>query len=331
MSVRKMQCPSCGRDLPPESKPNHLITCPACNSTLYLSDWNIGQNNDAVLVATPTRVYTVTDLLGKDDLCNIYRCIYPVEQTKHQGMFRLTNDPYDNDLMQNEAKTLYHLQGDKDYDDFRAFIPVILEAFLYQDSDKKAKQVNICGLHPDIGEPNELYTLEEVHQYYLNGIDPRDMAWMWRRVLYILGFIHGAEVIHGAIVPWHILIEPKEHKLMISGWGFSVRNPKATGNHLKAMSLSYEKWYPASVKEKKPPTAALDIGMAARCMMYLIGAEPTQKPKHRNLDSQLERYFTKCIEQQPQDAWQLLSEFDKIIENLWGERKFRIFTMPYKA
>jgi hypothetical protein len=30
----------------------------------------------------------------------------------------------------------------------------------------------------------------------------------------------------------------------------------------------------------------------------------------------------------PQDAWDLLREFDAVIERLYGERRFREFAMP---
>jgi len=66
-----------------------------------------------------------------------------------------------------------------------------------------------------------------------------------------------------------------------------------------------------------------------------MGADPLDEPNHRNLEKPLQRYFTRCVNlkprERPQDAWKLLNEFDTIIEQLWGPRKFRVFTMPYKS
>lgn len=336
MAIKVMSCPACSHPLPEDTRPNELVSCPACGATLYLSDWEIGRNDDAVMVATPTRVYSVTDLLWRDDLCNVYRCHYKADDKDWQGMFRLARGSEDNDLVQNEAKTLYHLQTTKDYDDFRPFLPLAMESFLYKDSTlNAARHVNILGLDKRVGAPNEFYSLEEINRHYPNGLDPRDMAWIWRRLLYILGFVHGAKVVHGSITPAHVMIEPKEHKLLLTGWGFSVREPAKTQTRLTAISQTYEKWYPPEVFDKQIPTASLDLFMAARCMMYFIGADPLDEPQHRNLESQLAGYFARCVRpkpaSRPQDAWKLLAEFDTLIEKLWGPRTFRVFTMPYKA
>ena len=41
------------------------------------------------------------------------------------------------------------------------------------------------------------------------------MAWVWRRLLTIVGFAHANHVVHGAVLPPHVVIEPKEHKLLL--------------------------------------------------------------------------------------------------------------------
>ena len=54
------------------------------------------------------------------------------------------------------------------------------------------------------------------------GVDPRDAAWMWRRLLVALGFAHRAGVLHGAVLPEHVLIHPGEHGLVLVDWCYSV-------------------------------------------------------------------------------------------------------------
>ena len=72
--------------------------------------------------------------------------------------------------------------------------------------------------HQGISGPDELYSLEEVRAAYPAGIDARDMAWMWRRLLTVLGFVHEQRLVHGCVTPDHVLIEPREHKLVLIGW-----------------------------------------------------------------------------------------------------------------
>lgn len=336
MAVSNFKCPNCGASLPETSRANQLLRCPTCNASLFVSDWHIGETGDAVMVATPTRVYTVSKLLGKDDLCNIYRCSFNSNEQEWLGIFRIARDARDNDLVQAEAQALFHLQSHPEYDEFRAFLPAVLESFIYQESGTStpARYVNILSLHEYIASPDELYTFEEVHNYYTGGIHPKDMAWMWRRVLHILGFVHKAGLVHGAALPPYFVIEPKEHKLALIGFGFSVRDPQTTGAALKALSVPYEDWYPQEVFDKQPPTPGLDLMLAARTMMYLIGADPLGEPERYTMEPELSRYFRKFYERdprrRPQDAWAALAEFDGVIERLWGARTFRPFTMPSK-
>ncbi len=336
MSIEVMQCPACGYALPPHTHNNELVTCPACGATLYLSDWEIGKSGSDVVVATPTRVYHIRDMIFSDDLCAIYRCKYEADERAWQGMFRLSKETDFNDLVQNEAQVLYHFQGTPAYQDFRHFLPQALENFIYQDATLKgARRVNIVGLHESIPSPSTLYSLEEVNHHYPAGIDQKDMAWMWRRLLFVLGYAHSVGVIHGAVLPHHILIEPMEHALVLTNWGYAVRDAQRTGSHIKAISATYEDWYPQEVFDRAPPVSGLDLFMAARTMLYVLGADPLAEAGERELDAPLRRYFNRLLStaarRQPQDAWVLLDEFDKLIEGLWGPRSFREFTMPARG
>ena len=82
-----------------------------------------------------------------------------------------------------------------------------------------------------------------------------------------------AVVVHAAVLPCYVLIEPKDHKLALTGWSFATRsNP--VPETLKAISLSYESWYPPEVFQKAPPTPALDLCLAARSALFLMGLDP---------------------------------------------------------
>src|ERR1700694_3011782 len=134
MAISVLNCPSCGAPLPQNIKADQLVKCPSCGSTLLISDWKIGDTTNSVVVATPTRIYTVKELLAKDDLCNVYRCTYKADGQEWDGLFRIARQSEDNDLVRNEARILYHFQAADDYDDFRAFLPLVVESFIYHDA-----------------------------------------------------------------------------------------------------------------------------------------------------------------------------------------------------
>ncbi|NJL93616.1 MAG: hypothetical protein HC915_07745 [Anaerolineae bacterium] len=121
MSVQLFQCPNCGAALPPQTRADQLLTCPACLSTLVIHNWEALAAGDAAVIETATRVYQVGALLGEDELCNHHRASYHVEGQRWQGLFRIVRDPADSDLLENEARQLFHLKGHPPYDDFRPF------------------------------------------------------------------------------------------------------------------------------------------------------------------------------------------------------------------
>lgn len=291
------------------------------------------QNNTALQLRTAAASYAVTHLIAEGDLSNVYRTTFNNHGVARQGVIKITRDPIDNDLVENEARVLQHLHSSNRIEDFGMFLPTVENTLQYTDkAGSPPRQVNVLAMHPDVTSPMELYNLEEVRQHH-GKIDPRDMAWMWRRVLSILGFVHQNNVVHGAVLPTHILIEPVDHKLLLIDWSYAVHKPSDT-NIIKAVSKPYEKWYPLEVFAKERPTPALDIYMAAQSMLYLLGLTPPIIASFAPMEPQLQRYFERCLASQPSkrpnDAWELLEEYDRIIESLWGERKFRPFSMPSK-
>ena len=80
-----------------------------------------------------------------------------------------------------------------------------------------------------IGALGGFRSLAEVRSAFPAGLDPRDAAWMWRRLLVAIGAAHRAGVIHGAVLPEHVLIHPAEHGLVLVDWCYSVSGPARRG------------------------------------------------------------------------------------------------------
>src|SRR6516164_8396933 len=102
------------------------------------------------------------------------------------------------------------------------------------------------------------------------------MAWMWRRLLVALGFAHRCGLVHGAVLPEHVLIQPHDHGLVLIDWAYAVAASPATGERVTAISAAYAAWYPAEIMRKEPPAAGTDLAMAARCVVALLGGDPLQ-------------------------------------------------------
>ena len=266
-----------------------------------------------VEVTTRWRSRQVTELNG-------YRCGQPA----HSGdladlydvggdrMLKLPRAANDNDLMLREERALRQLaeRGDPRW---LPYVPRLVDSFAHRDADTGAeRRVNVIATAPG------LHSLVEVRRAYPDGLDARDVAWMWRRLLVALGLAHRAGVVHGAVLPPHVLIEPDAHGVVLVDWCFSTE----PGGVVPAMVPDYQDWYPAEVTDRRPCGPGTDIAMAAHCMAWLMG---------RHAPRELLAFAQGCRQRRlaarPDDAWRLLGELDEVLERRYGPRTFRPFTL----
>jgi hypothetical protein len=279
---------------------------------------------DAKTILQPKkRAYFVEPGYVETELYTLYDCQYDEGGQNYTAQLKIVREPLDNDFAQNEARILRRLAGGVGADRFSPYIPALLDAFVYDDG-AEARQALVLEKYPG------WYSLSEVRQAYPGGIEPKDMAWIWRRLLVALGFAHANQVIHGAVLPENIWIEPQNHGLMLVNWCYSVSDPVNSGERLAALNLAYAAWYPADVLNHEAPTTGLDILFSARCMLWLLGGNPLSGDLPAVVPAPIKSFFHGCLlpaNRIPQDAWALMEEFDELIERLWGKRQFHPFRM----
>lgn len=62
-------------------------------------------------------------------------------------------------------------------------------------------------------------SLAEVQRAHPHGLqDERHAVWLWRRLLEVLGHVHGAGWTHGDVSPAHALVHPGDHGVLLIGW-----------------------------------------------------------------------------------------------------------------
>ncbi|GIJ27956.1 hypothetical protein Vqi01_31180 [Micromonospora qiuiae] len=227
-------------------------------------------------------------------------------------LLKLPRDPRDNDLMGREERALRRLaeRGDPRW---LPYVPRLVDSFAHRDAATGAeRRIVVLATAPG------LHSLVQVRQAYPDGLDARDVAWMWRRLLVALGVAHRAGVVHGAVLPPHVLIEPDAHGVVLVDWCFSTE-PHGV---VPALVPAYQDWYPAEVTDRRPAGPGTDIAMAARCMTWLMG---------RQAPPELLTFARGCrqrvLRARPDDAWRLLGELDEVLHRLYGPRTFRPFTL----
>lgn len=274
----------------------------------------------AVMSVTIKAKTTYTDLspLCAGDICDVYTAYYvPAGKPAKRALVKLARDNRDADLLRAEMSTLKHFFDQVGSDDahFKKYLPRPLESAMVSVGGG-ARPANILSLTQDS------YTLAEIMAAHPDGIHPADMAWMWRRVLEILSWVHSHRKVHGAILPCHILLNTDIHGGRIVDWCHSVES----GHPIKAVVSACESFYPPEVLARQPATSATDLYMTAKCMKKLLGDHPAPARISRILDA--------CLIVRPSsrfnDAWEVYGLLDKALRAEYGPPAFRPFIMLNK-
>jgi hypothetical protein len=220
------------------------------------------------------------------------------------ALVKIPREPRDNDLMEAEADALTRLWRDGD-PKYRPYAPRLIETFRHEDGTRKRRTVNVVGRLDGFVPLTRL----------TGAVDPRDAAWMWRRLLVGLGWAHRAGVVHGAVVEEHVLIHPGEHGLALVDWCYSGTRPKAIVKNRGDA-------YPPEVRAREEIGPATDVFMATGLMARLMRDRMPQA---------MRRFAGGCMfdrpRMRPQDAWVLLGELDELLHKLYGPRRFRPMTI----
>lgn len=275
------------------------------------------------VLCTKRHEFTLEHGHVEEQVFNFYPCSFVENGRRRQAVLKVVCDPYDNDLAGNEIRALQTLARGVDANKYSPYIPKLVDAFLYDDAGAGRQALVLEG-------SAGWFSLEDVHHAYPYGIDPKDMAWMWRRLLVVLGFSHNNKILHGAVLPKNIWILPEQHGLMLMNWICALRDPELSGEHVAAVDSEYADWYPQEILKGGNPSFGTDISMSAKCMLWLLGGDPQKRVLPESVPAPIKAFFKGCIlpaKRAPQDAWKLKQEFDELIELLWGERTFHPFSI----
>lgn len=246
-------------------------------------------------VVSKRDTYTIYDGVS-GDVSTVYRAT----NRKIERVYVKIAKPGCNDFVAHEAailETLNHAAaGTVSY---KQFIPTLLDTF----------QVHVAG---DMRRVNVLNTSDgfrSLAEIRTTPLDTRHFVWMASRLFTTLSFTHGLGIVHGAVLPSHILIHPETHAIRLIDWCFAVHD----GHPLKAMSTAYAAWYPEEVKQQA--SAATDIYMAARCLNELFVLRP---PFSRLIQA----CKIKNPLRRPPSAWELYKTVQEMARHVYGPPQY---------
>jgi len=267
-----------------------------------------------VTLAGRRHAYSVGPIAAHGDIANLYAAtITDPTEPQTDVLLKIARDPGHADLVAAEAEALHRVSAAVD-PKHRAYLPTLVESFTYLEPGSRVRRrTNV------LVRAEGFVSLAEVHAAYPGGVDPRDAAWMWRRLLVAIGLAHRADLVHAAVLPEHVLIHPARHGLMLVDWCYVAER----GGSVPAIVPRYADWYPPEVTAGRAAGPGTDIALAARLATWLVGSR---------LPAPLRRFARGCalggLAARPTDAWQVLAELDDLLGRLYGPRTFRPFAMP---
>lgn len=201
---------------------------------------------------------------------------------------------------------------------YRNYLPALVDSFATR--GRFPRRINVFRWQPGF------HTLEQVHEQH-PALDGRHLAWIFKRLLTVLGFSHRHNIIHGAVLPCHVLIHAGSHGLQLVGWGQSI----AVGRRIRTVPALYREWYPAEVQQQRPASPATDLFLAARCLIYLAGGDPLTNRMPEAVPPPMQRFLKTCLlesaSMRPDDAWVLMEDFGDLLYALFGPPAFRELTL----
>ena len=270
-------------------------------------------NAPPVTITSPKRTYTLLKILGVGDASDIHLATSMVDDEEKDYLLKISRVPGGDKLLDNEKKVVTELLTQAKDDIYRRFLPTLAESFLARDAIQK--RVNVYLYEPDF------YTLEEVRVRHpiLGG---RHLAWIFKRLLEILGFIHNHGFVHGALLPTHIRINGLNRGLQLMGWIHAA----PVGETIKTISVKFKDWYPREVLAKEPASPATDLFMAAQCLNYLAGGDPASGRMSDAVPKPMQRIFRACLlegsKMRPEKAWNLHEDLVDVLKAIYGSPRY---------
>jgi hypothetical protein len=283
--------------------------------------------------AVAGEVYAVEGVLGFGDGSDVYLARRDHRVTE-RVVLKVLRAAQDADLLAREATALQALgrSAAQGHEHFATRLPQWVASGTVAREDGGRSAVNVTRWRSGF-----VHTLAEVQRHYPRGVEPSAALWLWKRALELLGFVHRAGYVHGAVLPPHLLVHAWDHGVTLCGWGQAVRvRPGSVlgTEPLPSTSQGHQAYYPRAVWEgtAEPPSAALDLTMTARCVLGALGGDPARGTSPPGVPAPLARLLETYADERARgrsdDAWAALREVEAAGRAFQGPARYHPLAMP---
>ncbi|MCY1082085.1 serine/threonine-protein kinase [Archangium lansingense] len=339
MVERVLKCPQCNAPLSP-GRFARSVVCTFCGATVQvdptavsaarfreaLQAWNQPSNHGY------TAWWSMGDshwapgrLVARGGISTVYvaeRARWPTERV----LLKVLRNPDDAPLFDHEWDILGELQQSTAAGaaTFTTRLPQPVARGVLRDGPHAGSRAMALRWHGSF-----VHTFEAVRNAYPGGVDPRVSIWMWRRILETLSFLHRSGVVHGAVLPQHLLVEHGEHGVRLVGYSCADR----IGTPLRAVSTRFKDFYPEGLLRSERLTPAADLKMSARCMAAVLGGAPSRGSVPSSVPGPLAALIRRVasgdgVEETGEDAWTLRERIGEVSHAAFGRPSFNPLVMP---
>jgi hypothetical protein len=336
--IQSMMCPQCNAPLAPHRLAKSVV-CSYCGATIRIEGtsikaatfhdayriWNSPSSHGySSWISLGESHWAMDQRIAMGEIADVYsgwRARWPTEMV----IIKILRDQRDSSRFNNEWENLQKLSQSaaRGAATFTALLPQPVLHGEISSGQHIGKLMSIFRW-----ESGFEYNMEEVIQAYPQGIEPRASIWVWRRILEMLNFIHTSGMIHGAVLPPHLLIQNNEHGIRLIGYGCSGQ----AGTKLRSVSPDYNYFYPDKMRKSLTLTPGVDLAMSAQCIIALLGGDPVNVTLPDSVPAPLVDILKHIANynspQSGKDAWAIREELGVIADKVYGPPKFIPIVMP---
>lgn len=278
--------------------------------------WGLRLPLPAYEVVVLGEVYTVARKPVVGDIADLF--------FNETAVVKIARSADDNDLMRAERSAL-ELLDKKVTTVVRAGFPHLLGNFI-----EGKREANVLERLPQ-----GFVTLQEIHNR-MPVVDGRALVWIFKRLLMVLDWTHHYNLVHGAILPQHVLLypdndgtttnpHPYKHTIRLVDWCYSIKYEERT--RLSSWCPAWKTHYAPELIAKKSVGPTSDLYMAAMLISYLGDSAVIPGP----LWSVLSRCLDHDIKRRYQTVTEVFEAWQKAAKVVYGAPKWVDFNLPNDA
>lgn len=261
-------------------------------------------------VKAETRAYQMMCMVARGDLASVYGGRRSDPGQHEEVVFKLADDPADNDLLQAEVRTIQRLTATASPQ--QKHLPVVRDQVRATDGRLGTVFERIDGL-----------TLGELRERLPGGVPQKHLIWIMRRVLSVLGWAHSNGILHGNVEPANILVRAHDHNVWLIDWCWAITEPAKTGQTFRCLNEDYG---PPEARARKPPLPSSDLYSLGKSMIHAAGGDPATNTLPDSMDERLQRFLRFFVVEsavgRAADAWDMYKQLDNLREEVFGPHEF---------